>query len=75
MSLTCPVSCVYDFFSYRVSVYLIDWNWYHSKNKICSVMSLMMMGLDPGPLLLALFLFTLVNPFVVLDNPLVVFVS
>ena len=39
------------------------------------MMSLTMMGLDPGPLVRALFHFSLMNPLVVLANLLVVFVA
>ena len=41
-------------------------------NHICSMMSLMMMGLTPVLLVRALFLFALMNPLVVLETPLVV---
>ena len=76
MSLTSPVYCLSDAFSsYRVSFYLIYWNWHHLKNYICSMMSLTIMDLDPGPLLRALFHFALDNLLVVLVNQLVVFVT
>ena len=42
------------------------------KNQIRSIMSLTIMGLTPGPLVRALFLFALMNPLVVLETPLVV---
>ena len=41
-------------------------------NQIFSMMSLTLMGLTPGPLVLALFLFTFNNPLVMLTNTLVV---
>ena len=44
-------------------------------NQIHSMMSLTMMGLTPGPLVRALFLFALKNPLVMLTTPLVVFVE
>ena len=43
-------------------------------NQICSMMSLTIMGLILGPLVRALFLFTLMNQLVVLMTPLVVLV-
>ena len=69
MSLTSPVSCVYDAFSsYIIYFCLIYCNWYYPTNHICSMISLAMMGLTPGPLVRALFLFSLMNPLVVLDT-------
>ena len=72
MSLMHPVSCVSDSFSlYRIYFCLIDWNWYHSMNPICLMISLTMMGLDPGLLVRVLLRFTLMNLLVVLENLLV----
>ena len=44
------------------------------KNEIILMMNMMMVGLDPGPLVRGLFRFALVNTLVALENPLVVFV-
>ena len=76
MSLESPVSCVSDAFSlYRISFFWIYCNFYHSANHILLVMSLTMMGLTPGPLVPAFFLFTLNNLLVVLTTLLVVLVA
>ena len=73
MSLMSPVSGVSDVFPmYRVSFFRIKCNCCHPVNQIRSMMSLMMMGLTPGPLVHSLFLFALNNPLVVLLTPLVV---
>ena len=75
-SLTCYVSCISDAFSSCcVSFYLINQNCFHSTNYFYSVMSLTMTGLDPGPMVPALFYFALVNRLVLLANPLVMFVT
>ena len=82
MSLKSPVPCVSDAFSlYHVSFCWAYCNFYHLAIHICLIMSLTMMGLTPGPLVHALFLFALniplvvlLNTFVVLMIPLVVFV-
>ena len=67
MSLTSHISCLSDpFSSYRAHFSLIYWNCYHSTNYISSLMSLTMMGLDLGPLVRALFHFTLAILLVVL---------
>ena len=76
MSIAFPVSCVSDTFSsYHVSFCLVYWNYYHLTNYICTMMILMMMGLDPVTLVRALSLFALMNPLTVLENPLVVSVA
>ena len=73
--LMSPVSCVSKAFSsYHVFLF-IYYNWYHLINQFRSMMSLTMMGLTPGPLVRALFLFALINPSVVLTIPLVVLVN
>ena len=73
MSITSPFYCVSNAFSlYPVSLCLIYCNWYHSTNQIRSIVSLTIMGMTPGPLVRALFLFALMNPLVVLETPFVV---
>ena len=54
---------------------MIHWNFYHSTYNIFPIMSLTMIGLDPGLLVRTIFLFAMMNPLVVLVNPLVVFVA
>ena len=67
------VSCVSGAFPlYHVSFFWFCCHFYQPRNQIFSIMSLTMMGLAPGPLVHALFLFALNNLLVVLTNPLVV---
>ena len=76
MSLTSSISFVSNtFYLYRVYFYLINWNFYNYSYNIFSMMSLKIMGLDPGPMVRALFLFALMSLLVVLENLLVVFVA
>ena len=66
MGQTSHISCISDaFFSYRVYFYLIYQKFYHSTNYISLMMIMKMMGLDPGPLVRAIFHFALEIPLVV----------
>ena len=76
MSLTSPISFVSDDFSlYQVSFFWIYCNCYCSTNHIRLMMSLKMIGLTPGTLVRAIFLFAFMNPLVVLETLLVVSVA
>ena len=76
MSLTSPVSSLYDdFSSYRVSFYLIYLNLCHLTNHVSSAMSITTLGLDPGPLVSVILHFDLKKPLVVFLNPLLVSVA
>ena len=70
MSLTNPVLCSSGVFSlYRVVLFFIFCICCHRTNQIRSMMSLMMMGLNPDPLvrtLFGIFIFILIIPLVVL---------
>ena len=58
ISLTSPVSCVSDdFYLYRVLCSWICYTCCHLTNQISLMMSLMMMGLNPGPLVRVIFPF------------------
>ena len=69
MILTSPVFCVSDKFSlYRVSFFWIHCNCYHPTNQIRLMASLTMMGITPGPLVRALFLFCFEESVCRVDN-------
>ena len=83
MILTSLVSCVSDtFYFYHIYCFWVFCYCCYLTNKIHSMMSLTMMGITPGPLVRALFPFSLKIPLVVLmtqlvvlKTPLVVFVA
>ena len=73
MILTSTVCFISDVFSlYYISFFWIYYNCYYLTNWISLIMSLTMIGLTLGLLLHAIFFFTLMNPLVLLETPLVV---